>query len=349
MDFYRLVNRLKKSTATTTTTKRTTTSHPNSPTTSDDEQEEEEDTSDLLLVQTCVVDPQLVVASVFGTEIFFSSSDTNTLNNSTQIQECVRKVWKSATEHDQAFNRNLSIGSHSSNEGSPTPTSTVMKKRLIWTDKVRIRHILQEERRKEEREGKKDDSNRGGNNHGTQVKVSSRDGTSKSPMRTTRKVPTAIPTESKRGMKPNFHQDDDNGDNIHLQDEVNRLRRKYKILLKLVLAANNCEGDEFLCGCCQINTFSSNPASLDRAPLSSRSCGHTICRSCVSNCHVAQLERLEDMSGAGDWIKCPLCNTTRAFRVSEPLVNRNLCTAINATHIRHQKALQQLSKISMPK
>jgi hypothetical protein len=83
--------------------------------------------------------------------------------------------------------------------------------------------------------------------------------------------------------------------------------------------------DELGCGCCQIASFSSNPNSLDRAPISSRACDHTICKSCVHHCHLAVMERTCNYE---EWIKCPLCNAERAFSSHNHLVNRSLCAAI---------------------
>ncbi len=85
--------------------------------------------------------------------------------------------------------------------------------------------------------------------------------------------------------------------------------------------------DDLICGCCQTSEFSSDPTSRDRAPISSRACSHTICKACVQQCHLAFLERT---SIYDEWIKCPLCNTPRAFSSHDHLVNRSLCVAIAA-------------------
>ena len=77
-----------------------------------------------------------------------------------------------------------------------------------------------------------------------------------------------------------------------------------------------------LCGCCQIVAFSANPNNRDRAPISSRSCGHSICKSCVSKCHLMLMERKNTYE---EWIKCPLCNAARAFSSHDHLINRSLC------------------------
>jgi hypothetical protein len=83
--------------------------------------------------------------------------------------------------------------------------------------------------------------------------------------------------------------------------------------------------EELLCGCCQIVTFSSNVHSRKRAPVSSRTCDHTICKSCVEQCQLALMERT---SSYQEWIKCPLCNAQTAFNSHDHLVNRGLCAAI---------------------
>ena len=82
---------------------------------------------------------------------------------------------------------------------------------------------------------------------------------------------------------------------------------------------------ELTCSCCQIVTFSSDPNNPQRAPISSRSCDHTICRSCVSQCHLALVERRDSNE---EWIRCPLCNQERAFSSHDHLWNRSLCAAI---------------------
>eukprot|EP00934_Nitzschia_sp_Nitz4_P001978 Nitzschia sp. Nitz4//scaffold141_size107518//76724//78222//NITZ4_004289-RA/size107518-snap-gene-0.181-mRNA-1//1//CDS//3329536327//1978//frame0 len=85
--------------------------------------------------------------------------------------------------------------------------------------------------------------------------------------------------------------------------------------------------DELVCGCCQTTPFSSDPNHRERAPISSRSCDHTICKSCVQNCHLAYMER----TGSYDTsVKCPLCNAPNAFSGRDLLVNRSLCAAIAA-------------------
>jgi hypothetical protein len=83
--------------------------------------------------------------------------------------------------------------------------------------------------------------------------------------------------------------------------------------------------EELFCGCCQIATFSSNVHCRKRAPISSRACDHTICRSCVEQCQMALMERT---NGYEEWIKCPLCNAANAFNCHNHLVNRSLCSAI---------------------
>ena len=85
--------------------------------------------------------------------------------------------------------------------------------------------------------------------------------------------------------------------------------------------------DDLICGCCQTTEFSSNPNSRDCAPISSRACSHTICKSCVQRCHLAYVER---QGAYEEWIKCPLCNANRAFSSHDHLVNRSLCAAIAA-------------------
>jgi hypothetical protein len=83
--------------------------------------------------------------------------------------------------------------------------------------------------------------------------------------------------------------------------------------------------EELLCGCCQIVSFSSNVHSRKRAPVSSRTCDHTICKSCVEQCQLALMERT---SSYEESIKCPLCNAQNAFNSHDHLVNRSLCAAI---------------------
>jgi hypothetical protein len=80
-----------------------------------------------------------------------------------------------------------------------------------------------------------------------------------------------------------------------------------------------------MCGCCQIVAFSANPNSHDRAPISSRTCGHSICRSCVTKCHVMLMER---RCTYVEWIKCPLCNAQDAFSSYKHVVNRSLCEVL---------------------
>ena len=77
-----------------------------------------------------------------------------------------------------------------------------------------------------------------------------------------------------------------------------------------------------LCGCCQIAAFSANPNHRDRAPVSSRVCDHSICRSCVTKCHLMHMERNNTFE---EWIKCPLCNAACAFSSHDHLINRSLC------------------------
>lgn len=94
--------------------------------------------------------------------------------------------------------------------------------------------------------------------------------------------------------------------------------------------------DDLICGCCQTTVFSSNPNCRERAPVSSRACSHSICKSCVQQCHLACMERT---SSYEEWIKCPLCNTSRAFNSHDHLVNRSLCAAIAAIERSHKEAV----------
>ena len=87
------------------------------------------------------------------------------------------------------------------------------------------------------------------------------------------------------------------------------------------------ENPELTCGCCQVNTFSADPGHRERAPVSSRACDHTICRSCVHRSHSVAVEQ---SSTEDDWIRCPLCKSDRAFSPFHILVNRILCAAISA-------------------
>jgi hypothetical protein len=80
-----------------------------------------------------------------------------------------------------------------------------------------------------------------------------------------------------------------------------------------------------ICGCCQIVAFSANPNSHDRAPISSRTCGHSICRSCVTKCHLMLMER---RCMYVESIKCPLCNAEDAFSSQKHVVNRSLCEVL---------------------
>eukprot|EP00980_Cylindrotheca_fusiformis_P028783 scaffold22642_cov134-Cylindrotheca_fusiformis.AAC.38 len=82
--------------------------------------------------------------------------------------------------------------------------------------------------------------------------------------------------------------------------------------------------NELLCGCCQVNYFSADPNHAVCAPVSSRVCGHTICRSCVELCHLALMRRSDIFVES---IKCPLCNAQEAFLPHDPIVNRALCEA----------------------
>ena len=84
-----------------------------------------------------------------------------------------------------------------------------------------------------------------------------------------------------------------------------------------------------LCGCCQIVTFSSNPYNHrlgdGGTPISSRTCGHSICKSCVQNCHVMVMERTMNYE---EWMKCPMCNAPKAFHSQDHLINRSLCQVL---------------------
>lgn len=98
--------------------------------------------------------------------------------------------------------------------------------------------------------------------------------------------------------------------------------------------------DDLICGCCQTTMFSSNPNSRDCAPVSSRACSHTICKSCVQKTHLAYMERTSTFD---EWVKCPLCNATRAFSSHDHLVNRSLCAAISAIEASQSRALEKAS------
>lgn len=97
------------------------------------------------------------------------------------------------------------------------------------------------------------------------------------------------------------------------------------------------KGDSFedlVCGCCQTTTFSSNPNSRS-APISSRSCSHTICKACVVQCHLALMEQTTNHE---EWIACPLCKANKAFSSQNHLVNRSLCSAIAAMERNQQNS-----------
>jgi hypothetical protein len=98
---------------------------------------------------------------------------------------------------------------------------------------------------------------------------------------------------------------------------------------------------DLTCGCCQIVTFSSNPSSPDRAPVSSRECSHTICRHCVQQCHLALMERVQTYQ---EWISCPICKAMNAFSSHNHLVNRSLCSAISLMERRQSFYEQQLQQ-----
>jgi hypothetical protein len=99
--------------------------------------------------------------------------------------------------------------------------------------------------------------------------------------------------------------------------------------------------EDLICGCCQTNVFSSNPTSRECAPISSRACSHTICKSCVQKCHNASMERFTNNSLNDEWIKCPLCNAVNAFSSHDPLVNRSLCAAIATIEAGQCRALEK--------
>jgi hypothetical protein len=202
---------------------------------------------------------------------------------------------------------------------------------LVSTEKVRIRHVLDKNRPTSSR----NTTTTGTMSHGSPKRsrtTATRRRTHHKPHQQQKQHPVGngANKDASNAMSPE-----------RLVDELSTLSRKYNALVRLVASGNR---DEFLCGCCQTTTFSSNPTSLDRAPVSSRVCGHTICRSCVENCHVAQVERLNQFDNG--WIKCPLCNAVRAFSVCYPIVNRSLCTAIAAAHALQTKALEHVSASS---
>ncbi|KAG7352331.1 hypothetical protein IV203_008379 [Nitzschia inconspicua] len=102
--------------------------------------------------------------------------------------------------------------------------------------------------------------------------------------------------------------------------------------------------DELTCPCCQIVTFSSNPRCLERAPVSSRECTHTICKQCVEKCHLALMERIHTYQ---EWITCPICKATNAFSSHNHLVNRSLCGAISLMERRqaqYDETIEQMER-----
>lgn len=103
--------------------------------------------------------------------------------------------------------------------------------------------------------------------------------------------------------------------------------------------------EELTCGCCQIVPFSSDPTAVERSPISSRECSHTICRSCVQKCHLALMERVSTYQ---EWISCPICKAHNAFSSHNHLVNRSLCHAISLFEKKQHLLETQLKRQAVP-
>ncbi|CAJ1964321.1 unnamed protein product [Cylindrotheca closterium] len=90
------------------------------------------------------------------------------------------------------------------------------------------------------------------------------------------------------------------------------------------------QANALLCGCCQANYFSSNFNHPTHIPISSKSCEHTICRSCVDLCQVAELleSGVSGIAFSEQLAPCPICNAPAAFSPQDLLVNKSLCNAI---------------------
>eukprot|EP00526_Cylindrotheca_closterium_P009478 CAMPEP_0113604802 /NCGR_PEP_ID=MMETSP0017_2-20120614/1988_1 /TAXON_ID=2856 /ORGANISM="Cylindrotheca closterium" /LENGTH=429 /DNA_ID=CAMNT_0000513249 /DNA_START=77 /DNA_END=1366 /DNA_ORIENTATION=- /assembly_acc=CAM_ASM_000147 len=94
--------------------------------------------------------------------------------------------------------------------------------------------------------------------------------------------------------------------------------------------ASSLQSNAVLCGCCQTNYFSSNPNHPTHVPISSKGCEHSICRSCVDLCQVAELLEAgaTGIAFSEQLVACPICNAAGAFSPRNLLVNRGLCNAI---------------------
>ena len=276
-----------------------------------------EDFTDVLLVQSCTIEmhPTVDVERKGNSPTSFPSSTSSIPQDSViiatdtmttiDLEEKLVDLWRSVESN-------------------------------VHTDKLDVRLVLRD---KEEAE-RDDPKESGGYNNVTNPSVKVRRSTSLAAPNTQATQETTNRLKRLHSLHVNSTGSRQNlpEPKQQVEDELTSLRRKYKNLLRLVVDITPKDGEEFLCGCCQTTNFSSNPTSVERAPMSSRACGHTICRSCVGNCHLSQMERFTD--GRYDWtewIKCPLCNAHQAFCVSDPLVNHSLCTAIAASQARHKR------------
>ena len=80
------------------------------------------------------------------------------------------------------------------------------------------------------------------------------------------------------------------------------------------------------CDSCKIVEFSSE-TSGETAPIRSQTCGHSICRACVIQRHIAKCETTGRSKVV--WLNCPICNNSkRAFNVLNPIVDTTLCNLI---------------------
>ena len=260
------------------------------------------------------------------------------------VQSCSVEIHPGGTQPTSFPSSKISLQQNSTVITTDTVATIDLEERLhnLWksvesnvhVDKLDVRLVLPDKEAAEEDKLQDIDGHNNGTKPSTRVRRS-----------TSLAVPDTPPTKEKTILLKRLYSLNVNntGGQNHLpqpqmEDELTTLRRKYKHLLRLVVDVTPKDGEEFLCGCCQTTYFSSNPTSIDRAPMSSRACGHTICRACVENCHLSQMERFTD--GWDEWtvwIKCPLCKAHQAFNVSDPLVNHSLCTAIAASQARHER------------
>lgn len=88
------------------------------------------------------------------------------------------------------------------------------------------------------------------------------------------------------------------------------------------------ESPHLTCGCC------TRPLSLDRYPVQSSTCGHSICKKCVRS-----LEQDDDSEASGQtpdqYFECPICKQPRAFH---PKFSQPNLTALSAIDLMDQYA-----------